>query len=136
MDTKNWDKDMSPMFPAYLMFIEEFVTKDVGLLGDYTKSFQNILEIVLDHKLDPIFFSFATKIVMLADLKALRASGLLNTMLVAILKALYECQNSNSNKENNKMVIRGSLAKGTIVFFGLCMQLFSFEEFVQDVALF
>ena len=133
MDLNNWKKDMSSFYPAYMMFIEEFIAADISMLGEYMQNIQSILQTVLESGQDPQFFSLANRVVVLADLKALRESGLLSTIMIAILKALYACINSEETKTAGKLIIRSSLARGAILFFSLCITKFSFEEFIQDV---
>jgi hypothetical protein len=88
MVLSNWNKDMIPFFPAYITFVEEFVSKDISLLGEHTETFRGILDILLENDFDDLFFSLANKIVQHADLKPLRDSGLMNTMIGAIAKCL------------------------------------------------
>jgi len=136
MNIKNWEKDNMEMFPAYLMFIEELVAKQPDFLWTNLEPIQNILYVILvDHQQDQLFFNFVNKVVLFSDLKILRDSGLLNTILQIIIKAIAESQKDVANKEN-KVGVRASLAKSVLVFWSLCIVKFTFEEFLQDVIYF
>lgn len=136
MKLNNWDKSNASMFPAYLMFIEELVVKNNDLLWSNLDSIKNIMSIVLiDNQQDQLFFNLANKIVLEIDLKLLRDSQLLGSMLQIILRAIFESQNEIANKENNKpSVVRGSLGKNVLLFWSLCIVKFTIDEFLQDVS--
>lgn len=122
------------MFPAYLMFLEELTLKQPELLWSNLNTIKNILSVVLvENQQDQIFFNFVNKVVIFFDLKTLRDSALLNAILQITLQAIFDSQNSSTNKENNKTV-RGSLSRNVLVFWCLCIAKFTFEEFLQDVS--
>lgn len=134
MKINNWDKSNASMFPAYLMFIEELVVKNNDLLWQNLDSIKNIMIAVLvDNQQDQLFFNLANKIVLEFDLKLLRDSQLLGSMLQIILRAIIDSQNEIANKENNKPSVRGSLGKNVLLFWSLCIVKFTIEEFLQDV---
>jgi hypothetical protein len=133
MNVNNWGKDMIPLFPAYIMFVEEFINKDIGFLGQHLDSFHKILQVMVEADNEDLFFSLANKIVTGADLQALRQSGLMNTILNVIFVIFEKSRNTNGNKENNKLGLNNSVTKGALVLTGLLITKFSFEEFMNDV---
>lgn len=135
MSGNNWGKENAQMFPAYLMFIEEFINKDINILADYNQNIQFILDTVLQNKYEDLFFSLSTNIVLKLSYSDLKNSGFLSTILVAILNAIGDPSNINPNKGQDKLGIRGNLVKGIIMFFALCMVTFTYEAFIQDVSI-